>query len=299
MAYATGTVNNLADLVTAIFSACTTNGWTLDTDVLSKDGVFVRIRVVGSTVEFLGGTGVDGSDNLTGAGPASVRIRAFTQALTFPMTYEVHINASPDEVYVVVNYAVDFYQWACWGKSSVTGLPGTGVFYSASQHSGSGTAVSLSPAGALSGGANSHSVTPFGPSSITGFNSVQNGFVQHGLDSETWNPSTISIGNELTILYTLGPSLLSTQPNTWNNESVLLPIQSWRYRDPTKVSLIVDLAHARFCRIDYHDPGDIITLGGDSWKLYPFYRKDAVNRNGGGSVQHSGTMGLALRYTGA
>lgn len=301
--YVTGSANTLADLVTAIYTACTDNGWSLATDVLYRGDVYVRVRVVGDTVEFLGGTGVDGTDALTGEGPASVRIRAFAEALSFPMTYEVHIFTDPDEVFVVVNYNVSFYQWAFWGQSSVEGLPGTGVWYTASQHSGSSTEIAINTVAAIAN--NRHCSLPFGPSSNqAGTGTSNNGFIQHGLDGETWNPAVVPPGpsSVLSALVTLPTSLIALLPNQWNDETALLPISVWRSRGSNKLSLVADLENARWCRIDFHDPGDIITIGDDSWKLYPLYRKDATNRNGGGTstsgIQHTGTLGFAIRYTG-
>jgi len=60
----------------------------------------------------------------------------------------------------------------------------------------------------------------------------------------------------------------------------------------------VDLQNARTLRVDNYDPGQIITLGDDQWRIYPFYRKNADQRDGTTSSggDHSGTMGWAIRY---
>lgn len=302
MAYVTGLVSNLTDLVVAIRDACTDNGWAAAGDVLYKDNVHVRIQLSGSVVTFLGGTGVDGSNNLTGAGPNVVRIRELAQAFTYPMTYEVHILTDPDEVYVIVNYAVDFYQWAAWGQSTVEGLPGTGVWYAASCHASNvGTGVAINASGSQLGIASSAHNHPalLSTSSASGGNAAntQNGYVQHGIDGEDWNVASPAGGNGLHGYTALDP-LLSLLPSTWNNQTILLPVVAYRVRASSKVALLADLAHARHCRIDYHDPGDIITLGTDRWRLYPCYSKNASARNGGNGIQHSGTMGFAIRYTG-
>lgn len=298
MAYATGLANTLGDLVSAIQSACTNNGWTLSGEVLHKDDVHVRIQVVGETVTFLGGTGIDGENELTGSGPNIVRMRALEQAFTFPLTYEVHILTDPDEVYVIINYAVDFYQWAAWGQSTVEGLPGTGVWYAASCHANSSTnAISIAPqlGSAINGGNNPALLATSSAGGLS--NDTQNGYVQHGLDSEAWNPANPANDNGLHGYTALHP-LLSLLPNSWNDQTLLLPVVAYRLRSGSKVSLVADLAHARHCRIDFHDPGDIITLGEDRWRVYPCYRKDVANRNGGNGIQHSGTLGFAVRYTG-
>lgn len=299
MAYATGLANTLGDLVSAIQSACTNNGWTLSGEVLHKDDVHVRIQVAGETVTFLGGTGIDGENEITGSGPTIVRMHALAQAFTFPLTYEVHILTDPDEVYVIINYAVDFYQWAAWGQSTVEGLPGTGVWYAASCNAGGATAISIAAFGTQLGSSNGlQHPALLATSSTSGVgNNNQNGYVQHGLDSEAWNPANPSNNNGLHGYTALHP-LLSLLPNSWNDQTLLLPVVAYRLRSGNKVSLVADLAHARHCRIDFHDPGDIITLGEDQWRVYPCYRKDVANRDGGNFIQHSGTLGFAVRYTG-
>ena len=59
-----------------------------------------------------------------------------------------------------------------------------------------------------------------------------------------------------------------------------------------------DLAHCRFLRIDNYQPGDIIPLGPDRWKVAPWYRKNTAQRDGGSNIQHTGTFGWAIRYDG-
>lgn len=301
MAYVTGMANDLGELVAAIRNACTDNGWTLSGEVLHKDDIHVRIQVVDSTVTYLGGTGIDGGNELTGAGPNIVRMRAFQQAFVFPLTYDIHILTDPDEVYVIINYAVDFYQWAAWGQSTVSGLPGTGVWYAASCSASPSTSVSIVASGSQLGQSSGghHHVTLLSTRGSGGISTnTQNGFVQHGLDGESWNPATVGASEGGLHGYTALEPLIGILPNAWNDETVLLPVVAYRNRGSNKNSLVADLAHARHCRIDYHDPGDIITYGGDRWKLYPCYRKNTESRNGGNNIQHSGTLGFAIRYTG-
>ena len=91
---------------------------------------------------------------------------------------------------------------------------------------------------------------------------------------------------------------IERSPSAWNGESPLLPIQAYVWRASAKCSLVVDMRHARYLRIDNYEPGQIITLGGDSWKVYPFYRKASSARNGGIGIDHTGTFGWAIRYDG-
>lgn len=290
MAYATGSAVDLAALLTAIRTACTSNGWTLSGEVLHKGAIFIRTQEVTGTLTFLGGTGIDGSNVLTGAGPAIVRMRPFADAFTFPMQYEVHINTGPDEVYVVTTYNVDCYQWAAWGVSDVAGITGTGVWYGATQSAINNFDVVIQ----IPGGDTNPGI--WLPPVLFGANSGndQNTFIHHDLDGSGWNPVG---GGSHPKAWLVAGTLLGILPSAWNSETVLVPIQVWVDRaSGNKVSLAADVAHARYLRNDFHDGGDIITLGADQWKVYPWLRKNASQRNGGS--QHSGTFGWAVRYTG-
>lgn len=88
------------------------------------------------------------------------------------------------------------------------------------------------------------------------------------------------------------------QPNSWNSEATLLPIRAWKARPSSKISMTADLEFARHIRIDNLSPGDILTIGSDQWKVFPWYRKDVSAHNGGYFVNHTGTFGWAIRYEG-
>lgn len=302
MAYATGSVADLAALLAFIQSTLTANGWTLSGEVLHKGTCYVRVRISSARIGVLGGNGIDGGNNLTGAGPREVYLGAVGgQALTYPMTVEIHVNTSPDEVYIVGNYATSYYNWAAWGVSDVSGLTGTGNWYHATRNDyafGDQNYYSTPDGGTIA------AILP--PSTgacplfytTGGYDNLNTSFIHGDVDSRGWHGLTNAAG--FASSWTYNAPLLSLQPNTWNGETILLPYPVYVPRTSgSKVTLVADLKHIRACRIDYHEPGDIITLGADKWKLYPCYRKDATNRNGNSSgATHSGTLAYAVRYTG-
>ena len=152
MAYVNGSAVTLDALRTAIFSACTAEGWSLSGDVLSKSGMFVRLQVVSGTLRVLGGTGIDGSSNLTGAAGNFVSIGGLS--IDYPLAYEIFVFDA--EIYVVVNYGVDRYQFCAWGKTTVAGVGGTGMWFGATMGSQLSTTLAISfggntvqPSGAL------------------------------------------------------------------------------------------------------------------------------------------------------
>jgi hypothetical protein len=305
MAHVTGSAGSISALMSSIRSACTGNGWTLSGNVLHKGDVHIETTVVDETICFLGGTGVDGGNNLTGPGPSVVRV-AFNLAsitVSYPVTYELHINTSPDEVYVVVNYNTNDFQWAAWGQSDIADIGGTGVWYAAACNNLPGPTGQWigGPNGANTGNQTLMHGLFYNTTSFTGapLNSI-NSFIHNGIDAVGWTPPNGSTPTAWA--WSAVAPLLNLLPNTWNDQTVLLPMPVFKPRSSgNKVSLLADLRHVRLCRVDYHNPGDIITLGTDQWKLYPWYRKNTAGRNGssGSPITHSGTMGFAVRYTGS
>ena len=152
MPFVTGAANSLPDIVTALRNACTSNGWTLAGEVLHKDGCYVRIRAIAKTdggahpdfglIEIQPGTGIDGSNNLTGTpqqystnwpacgviGPMGTGTSTSSYVdWDWPVNYFIHILTDPDEVFLMVNYgSSQYWQGLSFGQSPAPGCPGTG-----------------------------------------------------------------------------------------------------------------------------------------------------------------------------
>lgn len=206
-----------------------------------------------------------------------------TLAVTWPASYEIFVFDS--EVYLVLNHSVDRYQWCAFGKSRIS-LPGTGLWLAATA---SETVVT-----GLTNGLRTNSTTY--PSGLPVWspgsgNNSDNFRMHHGLDGGTWSTG----GSVLGVGYSAS-QLINLLPNSWNNEAVLLPARAYYSRGSSKVSLVMEMEHARITRIDNHSPGEVVTLGYDKWKVFPGYRKNMSARNGGVNVDHTGTFGWAIRY---
>lgn len=299
MAYVNGSATSVTDLLSALQAACTANGWTLSGSVLHKGACYVQVNVVSGYLVILGGTGIDGSNALTGAGPYVGRIGvAWTgDSLTFPVTYAVHIGATPDEVYLLINYESTRWQWMAFGCSPVTGLPGTGNWYGASvTRSINSFKCSISPTTGGEINALRQSMALFWNTS----NNYQCSFFHHGLDGNTWSGDNENVTDSTSAINAISPAspFVSRLPNQWNGEITLIPIQPCISRGSSKQSIAGDVAHARYVRVDNYVAGDIITLGSDQWKVYPWHQKNVVQRDGGLNLNHSGTLGWAIRYDG-
>lgn len=315
MAYYSGTASSLADLRTALLTHAQTDGWTLTGDVLSKAGVYFRIQVTATLITCLGcesNAVANPAPNVVSIGRLYERSGQPTREISFPCSYEVFGFAQ--ELYLVVNYDVEKYQWLAFGKSTVPGLTNPGGWCSAILGSTPSTYASvtamapitfyLSGINNLDAGIHSTS-TPGMPFMsyyplTTGDNdAVGNSFVNSGLDGHGWLPAASGQNGALNAI--AAAPLLWLQPSTWNGECAFAPIRAYKVRPAYKTSLILEMQHARHLRMDNLTPGDVLTLGSEKWKCFPWHVKNTVTRNGGGSnmaYDHTGTLGWAIRYEG-
>lgn len=305
MAYYTGTANDMTALRQALIDACVLEGWAWDSgnQVLSKGAMYLRLQVVSGYLTLLGRTSVTAGD-----APNVVRIGQLDNTpVTWPATYEIFVFSG--EVYLVANYGVDYYQWCAFGQSTVEGLPGSRMFVAASL--GSTTPSSTADRiilGASFGGGGSTGQDLACPAlnwSTYTFSGSQlasrNYFVHSNLDAAGWLLGDTSNESLRVGAGSIAP-LIGILPNAWNSEAVLLPIRAYKHRPSYKVSMVADLEHARYTRVDNYAPGEIVTIGADRWKVFPWYRRNVSARNASANastvVGHTGTFGWAIRYVG-
>ncbi|WP_339729755.1 hypothetical protein [uncultured Pseudomonas sp.] len=276
----------MAALRSALIGACVAEGWTLTGDILSKGTMFCRTVIFNGSLQIQGGTGIGAGSTLAGASSRSCHVLGTGNlAVTWPAAYEIFVF--PTEVFLVVRFSVDRYQWCAFGQSDIA-LLGTGMWFAAT--------ASMQASSGLGLGINTGNTSqPPGLPFWYGYNSdgADNCRIHHGLDGGGW-----STGADLIGITTSASELIQLLPNTWNSEAVLLPVRAYITRPSSKLSLALELINARFTRIDNHEPGEVITFGSERWKIFPGYRKDVVNRNGGNNIQHTGTFGWAVRYEG-
>jgi len=300
MAYSTGSVSSMADLLTALTNAGTANGWTWADGILHSGDCHVQLSSTVDTIVVLAGLGKSGSTLLTPA-PAATYLRAVISAapIAFPCTY--HLFAKSTEIYLVVNHATSYYTHLAFGQSPVAGMPGTGVW-------AAGTAYTSNTGGVGRVWVISNGDTEGGYSSISsnyarfGLFHVSNAvgatsagaYVHHGLPG--WSDQTImprTLGGVRQLHVMDNPAV------NWNGQAYLSPIQPWIDRGSSKVSVVADLLYARYARLDNLEPGDTITLGADQWKVFPLFKKNSGSRNPpteyNGTAAHTGTYGYAFK----
>lgn len=313
MSYYTGVVNSLTDLRQALINACEDNGWTWDAgnQVLHKDPLFLNIVISGVDLNLTGRTALTTGDMPTAVGIGRLWARGGfpTYEVEFPATY--HIFVHTDEVYLVVNYSSDRFQWLAFGRSTIQNLPGTGMFVSGITSARKTVNANLNgpitcywdtltdPAfGRYGSSAAGIFLKNDNMTDTTGGQINRLDFLHSDLTgySSAWDLSTSATAAQVGV--DAPGMLLRSQPNSWNSEAVLLPIRYYKRAPSNRISIVGELEHARYCRVDNYEAGQVISLGDDDWMVFPFHRKDNSNSIFGvvGGADNSGTLGWALRY---
>jgi len=326
MAFVAGSANTVNELLTAFTNACTANGWVLASGILSKGDCYAKPFINDGTIALLAGTGQNGSTlvnppTLSSASTfrvpfapnIGVSLAGIDIAIAYPLTYFIHVLDNPNEVYLFINHNVTSWSYLAFGQSPVDNLTGLGVWYG-----GTGRGLNILASNDVSNaGASGHlgcalfSYIAQGGTTVNGNQTIKCFFHHNLSDSPSeWSISgTDGVGvvatqswaglpSQANATLTLMP-LLTREPSTWNSGTSLLPIQPSIIRPDNRRSIVGDLKHARYARLDYIEPSQIVTLGGEKWRFYPWLQKNITDRNATGSDKtHSGTYGVAIRYDG-
>jgi hypothetical protein len=221
------------------------------------------------------------------------------EAISFPLNY--HAFVSDYEVYFVINYG-DIYQWCAFGQSQQPGLPegATGNWVAATVFSNAHDAsmVYMGFDSGMNRREDYGQYYCFCPG-LFWVTMIFTGGIINWFFHSNYNPALPWAYDNNNSGYPLGifPSneLIKAQPNSFSGEAVLLPIRLYIKRLESKISQVMELEHARYCRIDNLTPKQVISLGDDNWMVFPWYKKNSAVRDGGTSVNHSGTFGWAIR----
>jgi len=309
MAHVSGTANSFADLKTSFENACVANGWTLADGILYKGNVHIKFTAATGYLRMDCGTGKSGA-SLTGGHTYGVMMHNPTfNPITFPVNYEAHIFADPDEVYLMMNYNTEYYQHLNFGQSDVPGITGSGIWFTGHARHDMGY---TSSGGALIyiGAADTYLGTACYNGSDVGLfvngnaGSFQSSFLHCTLDGVTsWRTQQTNSTPTAGMLAPLNwaASLLYSIPNDFNGGNLLVPVRAIACRNNNGLTIAAQMKNARLLRLDNLNSGDIITFGTDEWKVYPWHRRNATQRDGvnwSNGATHSGTFGFAFRYTG-
>jgi hypothetical protein len=301
--YYSGSATGFADLKSALITAATDNGWSNSSDELTKDGACVLVTTDNSTyIGLLGRTssGTNPAPNEVRIGP--FRVNTVTENINFPCDY--YIFAFSNEVYLVINFDVDKYKFLAFGKSTID-LPGSGTWVAATGSDViASNATNTLPIEIYAGANGANNLTTsaaFFHVSTFQRDQARNCYINHGFDGTNWFWQTGGSATSNPVTAQLSASILAASPNAFNGESLLIPVRAAIVRSSNLSSLALDCQHSRRVRVDYYAPGEVITIGSDQWKVFPYYKKNTDQRNGSldasnQPINHTGTFGWALRY---
>lgn len=311
MAFITGAATSFSDLRTALINGCVANGWSNSGNILWKGNSYFEITATSTYLQIYGGTGQSGGV-ISGKSPHGARLGG--SYITFPISYDLHILTNPDEVYLVVNYNTDSYQQISFGTTTIDG-GGYGPWFTGAHSAANNpsdnnginianefyTIYSYCYANISTNGLGLFNYAVWtGEVAASFVYTTANGTPGwYGYNSGATSARLSNNGSA-----SLVAALLNSTPVGFNSGSILLPIKATLDMGSNGRAVVASLANARFCRIDNNLPGEIISYGSEQWKVYPWLRKSTTLRSGSINATttpptHSGTLGYAIRYTGA
>lgn len=276
MGYFTGVCSSYAEIVATLVNVVKNAGigWEELTDtggysVLHKESLYVQVRTIYNGAGVLGRTSRDSGApiNLVGVSDFYATSGAKLGPIQFPVNYFCFTFTNPDEVYFIIKDR-DRYQFIAFGQSNVTFTTGTGLWVAGTTGLTStlpyyidlADYASYRPHFSTYGYVSSSSDTCAAPFwSYTYSTSSAYNYNNAWLNSDSGWVINSSGARPVGLL-------LASQPNEFNNQALLLPITYNGGRDAT-------LTNARYIRINYIDPEDILYHGAEQWMVFPFFRK--------------------------
>lgn len=311
MAYQTGSASSMSALLGITNTFAQAHGFTLTGSILSAGASYTSLaantHVTGGVtyqrIDLVGGIDSTFATNLTST------VCAIVPDGNFPITYYLFAQTSPvTELVCILSYGSSLFTWFTFGNLRKSSALYTGGNYVSAQYTLNG----LTPRAYIgvitsnlqigftvdmssgNGGFFNHAAKTYYYGVI-----YRNSFVYTNINSYGWGTDA---GNNDTVpaADSLAKLLLSRSPNIWNSQTSLIPA---RITLPVASGFNMDLGDApiaRFLRMDYLVPGDIITIGTDNWMVFPFCKKDTAHRDGGSfgneaDIGSTGTLGWAFK----
>ena len=335
MPYQTGSVASFGALKTEILSFLSANGWTQENDIIKRNGVFAKLST-GSTptdgdafIRLEGGKGSDGAGNIVskhdGPGPfgnnsgqmtASFGLGA-ANAMVFPITYFFHLADTPvDEFWCFIQFNGDRCQHMGFGNINKSAPFTGGSFFSSMTvevNASNENLYNWSSFNLLSneGNGNNQNVGSRNTLEMIPFHGARGinqkifaGSVVHAeVGGGEWFSSHKVQGSAP---YPLSKNMIAGHRETGAMQKVsessvngmpnLIPFNLRVRGYDDNIQTIGRLENIRFSQIGLMNFGQVESDGTDAWKFYPLFKKDAGDADGG--LNHTGTMGLAVRYDG-
>lgn len=309
MAYYSGQASSYQDLHNVLVNACVEQGWIYKDSILSKSETFVKLTISldgntnqGPGIILQGGSGRNSTELMNPSREIRLGPDAGVRPLfsfVFPLNFQLFIFTEPNEVFLIVNYEIDKFSYLAFGCSSISSEYQTWIESSVAVKFSTGVSssdpISITP---TTGGYASGNRVDAYPNGFFWQTTDYQGGIHCALYSRVdgWiypltNYPTLSAIQAVS-------NLIERSPSKWSSEAILVPIIVITNKSSNKCAIATIIQNARYIRVDNLEPNQIINLGHEKWKVFPFFRKNSVSPNGGNNINHTGTFGWAIRYDG-
>lgn len=316
MSYQSGTIANVTELLSAIRSFAVANGWTLTGDVLSKGTAHIRL-----TTPTANEIRIEAARNGVFAAPGLCPRYSRIAFSAWPASAFYHLAAfdNPDTVWLTINYDTTDHAHLGFGSLQKYGSWNGGTWFHG-HHTSQASSIdanvfSLVDGFGLPTWSNSGRECALFWSQRDGCgwdNSSLNGKSSHlhcELRGYVWDSALdLAVSNDKTDLNMVQcPSVLSPihkyNPNAFNGQTVLTPYELFLQNTDGHIMSIGHVGHLRWLKMTNYNPGDILEIGSDRWKVYPWHRLNSVYPDGRSATyadgtQSTGLLGVAVAYDG-
>lgn len=311
MPYSTGTAATPTALKSAIESFAAANGWTLAGGVLSEGICHVKLTAQDTAVTTTDGVSVlqlkiEGANNSAfSSGVCGRAAKVMVPPASWPVTYFLQAHSSPANIFCIVKFGGNIYLHLAFGTITKHGSTIIGGNWFSASHNANYYTIAWTPE--ESGYTWNGAQYGYSPGALFWYPHIlslaSNGgepssMLHYEMDSRLWWEHAGALEGMASAPGFLKPLHLN-QPNAWNGQAILLPLLLFVPRASTMITLTGEVPHCRATRIDNYNPEDVLIIGLDKWKVFPWYKKTTrtVWQNATG-LNDSGGHGLAIKYDG-
>ena len=306
MGYQTGAAASVSDLLSSIQAFAAGEGWTVDSgkaarsDALAGEcvnltkgdvhGAFYSYENAGSASNpgrYMGTYNYPAYGAGGNMGQANASAKLLTNGMGSSAFVAHHLFGGPNHLHAVVETISGTFKHFGIGQVDKLGTVTTGVYAHGSNWGYSATNINNKDSTAHAVAFDStESVTRNGPSLSVRCDS--DGITNRYLDPNLSSSGAVACGWRNPSVSPLYGPILELLPSTMTGRAVLFPLMLSVGRGSNLYSPFGIVPDIRVLRMDNFAPGDAITIGSDTWRVFPVIRK-----NGTASDVNSGTYAYA------
>lgn len=304
--YFSGVITSKENLISTINANLEAFGFTTIGSNLHKETLAISFT---NQTSYGGSTRIrmhytDGAGNIISSSSAAVGLN---YNLPYPVNYELFCYEDPLECYLIINYNSDSYLHVSFGLTTMYG--GKWPWLTA-PHNLDNTWSSLTLSASLYATNNYVTIASSSNTIHLGMFTTVGGDIYRSSSTVytevSGTPEWITSFGNTTSAYggdASGPTavihMLTNTPSAIDGSAMLAPVYAVTNFSSNRRIIVANPKYCRFTRNDNILPGETIMYGSDSWKVYPWLRRNTSARNGGTSsgqgINHSGTFALALK----